>query len=161
MRAPSTFRGFGRAWRVWRSEWERLASVARVRLRTVVWAGSVVGLGLLVGCGSSGSAAQSAAADFYQAVEGGQSAVACGLLAPETRRELEQAENATCEAALSRMELPAAGATDRTERFGQHAVVRFARDTVFLAEYDDGWKVVAAGCTPRDGLPYDCDVEGG
>jgi hypothetical protein len=34
-------------------------------------------------------------------------------------------------------------------------------DTVFLAEFPDGWKVVAAACTPRDRLPYDCQVEGG
>ena len=118
-------------------------------------------MGLLVACGSAGSDAQAAAADFYQAVEGGDSAVACSLLAPGTRRQLEQSVHAGCEVALPRVELPAAGAIDRSERFGLHAVVRFDSDTVFLAEYDGGWKVVAAGCTPRDGLPYDCDVEGG
>ena len=135
--------------------------MARRWLQTVAWSGLIVGLVLLVGCGSSGSDAQAAATDFYRAVEGGDSALACELLAPETRRQLEQSEHAECQVTLPRVGLPAAGGVGSTQRFGLHAVARFDSDTVFLAEYDAGWKVVAAGCTPRDGLPYDCVVEGG
>ena len=38
-----------------------------------------------------------------------------------------------------------------------------AQETVFLALFDDGWRVTAAGCTRLAGPaePYDCDVEGG
>lgn len=151
--------------------WARLAGVGLVlgdagwvaqgRLRAVACSGLIVGLGLLVGCGSSGSDAQAAAVGFYRAMEGGDSAVACSLLAPQTRHTLEQSEHAECQVALPRVGLPAAGRIGSTERFGLHAVARFDGDTVFLAEYDGGWKVVAAGCTPRHGLPYDCVVEGG
>ena len=35
------------------------------------------------------------------------------------------------------------------------------RDTVFLATFPGGWRVVAAGCTPRGDRPYDCTVAGG
>jgi hypothetical protein len=80
-------------------------------------------------------------------------------LAPETRRELEQAERSPCEEALAGIDLPALHETVVTERFGHHAQVRFDADTAFLAEYDDGWKVIAAGCTARDPLPYDCVIE--
>jgi hypothetical protein len=115
----------------------------------------------LAGCGSAGSAAGDAATAFYQAVKTGETSKACDLLAPETRRELEQTEKAACEDALTRVELPTVDQAVGAERFGLHAQVRFDNDTAFLAEYDNGWKVVAAGCTDRDPLPYDCVIEGG
>ena len=34
-------------------------------------------------------------------------------------------------------------------------------DTVFLAVFPGGWRVVAAGCTPHGDRPYDCVVQGG
>jgi hypothetical protein len=112
-----------------------------------------------MGCGSPGSGAERAAADFYRAVESGASSTACELLAPETRRQLEQDEHASCETALSMVRLPVAGAPVRVDRYGQHALVRFDTDAVFMTEYDDGWRVVAAGCTARDALPYDCVIK--
>jgi hypothetical protein len=127
--------------------------------RTAGWLGAIVGVCLLLGCGSSDSGAQRAAVSFQSAVESGASSVACELLAPETRRQLERDEHASCEVALAKTKLPEAGAPVRVDRYGQHALVRFDDDAVFLAEYDDGWKVVAAGCTARDALPYDCVVK--
>jgi hypothetical protein len=32
---------------------------------------------------------------------------------------------------------------------------------VFLAAFPGGWRVVAAGCTPRGDRPYDCTLQGG
>ena len=32
---------------------------------------------------------------------------------------------------------------------------------LFLSQFPDGWKVVAAGCIPQPGRPYQCTVEGG
>jgi hypothetical protein len=41
------------------------------------------------------------------------------------------------------------------------AQVRLDDDTVFLAAFPGGWRVVAAGCRPRgEAEPYDCAVEG-
>jgi hypothetical protein len=57
--------------------------------------------------------------------------------------------------------VPAAGAVENTDAFGTMAQVRFAQDTMFLAEFKDGWKVMAAGCAPEPGHPYDCQLQGG
>jgi hypothetical protein len=40
------------------------------------------------------------------------------------------------------------------------AQVRFADETLFLAEFDGDWRVLAAGCTPADSR-FDCTVKGG
>ncbi|MGH3331739.1 MAG: hypothetical protein ACRDPJ_10615 [Nocardioidaceae bacterium] len=45
-------------------------------------------------------------------------------------------------------------------RFGNQAEVKLIGDTAFLAEFGTGWKVVAAACTHRAALPYDCQVKG-
>ena len=45
--------------------------------------------------------------------------------------------------------------------YGRDAMVRWGGSTLFLARFDDGWRVTAAGCAPRgEDLPYDCAVEG-
>jgi hypothetical protein len=44
--------------------------------------------------------------------------------------------------------------------YGQWAQVRLSEDTVFLGAFPGGWRVVAAGCTPRDNRPYDCTLQG-
>jgi hypothetical protein len=50
----------------------------------------------------------------------------------------------------------------RVDVHGRQARVRLAGDTLFLARFDAGWKVVAAGCEPQpDEQPYDCMVKGG
>jgi hypothetical protein len=45
--------------------------------------------------------------------------------------------------------------------WGDNAQARLADGALFLAEFDTGWQVTAAGCTfVSDEVPYDCDVEG-
>jgi hypothetical protein len=136
-------------------------SIATGSTGSPLWVAAVLGgLCSVAGCGSAGSAAQAAAVEFYRAAAVGDRAAACALLAPQTRRELTQSERAPCEEALASVGLPAVGEAIDTQRFGHQAQVRFDADTAFLAEYDDGWRVVAAGCVRRDPLPYDCDLAG-
>jgi hypothetical protein len=52
------------------------------------------------------------------------------------------------------------GEVAAVEIWGGAAQVKLAGDTLFLAETDSGWRVVAAGCTARSEAPYDCEVEG-
>ena len=115
---------------------------------------------LLVGCGASGSAAEDVASRFYAAVETGEGSTACDLLAPETRHKLEQSAGQPCAEALLSEDIPTPGKSVETQRFGNQAQIRFDHDTAFLAEFDDGWRLVAVGCTPRESLPYDCVIAG-
>src|SRR5690606_4889549 len=86
----------------------------------------------LASCGAPGAVPQTVAEDFYQALADRDAAAACDLLAPQTRRELEQSEHAACQKALPGLDLPATGATVEAERFGNQAQVRFDGDTAFL-----------------------------
>jgi hypothetical protein len=118
----------------------------------------------LAGCGSVGGreqAASAAAVRLLTAVDSGDGAQACAVLAPETAAELEQSAGQPCPQAVLDEDLPKPGAVAGTEVYGQWAQVRLAGDTVFLGAFTDGWRVVAAGCTAQGDKPYDCTLQGG
>jgi hypothetical protein len=115
------------------------------------------------GCAGQGSAEDAPAADtaerFARAVTT-DTATACALLAPQTRVELE-GEHGPCIQSLPQSDVPDdAGTVREVKVYGKDAVAYLERDTVFLARFDDGWRVTAAGCTPNGDRPYDCDVRG-
>jgi hypothetical protein len=116
---------------------------------------------ILVGCSSTSSGeAQSAAARFYDAYRGHDGAAACALLAPATRAEVESASGKSCADGL--LEEKLSGTNPRhASVYGDQAQVLMSGDTVFLAKFPLGWRVVAVGCTPVREKPYDCDVEAG
>lgn len=115
----------------------------------------------VAGCaGGSGAAAADVALRFHAAVAGGDGATACGLLAPQTRSELRQSAQRPCPVAVLEEEVPQVGGVRSSSLFGTQAQVRLEGDTVFLAEFPRGWRVVAAACTPRPPLPYDCRIKG-
>ncbi|MEV6283896.1 hypothetical protein [Kribbella sp. NPDC051770] len=112
-------------------------------------------------CGTNLSSPSSHAAEqFYRALAAGDGAAACELLAPQTREEVEDSAEAPCRTAILDEDIPAAGAVTGLHQYGDQAQVRLSGDTAFLAEFGNGWKVVAAACTPRGERPYDCKVEG-
>lgn len=112
-------------------------------------------------CGtSSDSAAADAAVEFYGAIAAGDGAGACALLAPQTRAELIQSAQAPCAVAVLEEDIPTVDEPRRIRRFGNQALVGFAADTAFLAQFRTGWKVVAVACEPRPPAPYDCLVKG-
>ena len=118
--------------------------------------------GCAVGCAAPGSsAAQQAAVAFTRAVTAKDGARACAVLAPGTRSELEQSEGKKCSEAVLSLGLHPAGAPGRTRVFGTAAQVKFTSDTMFLGRFRSGWRVVAAGCKPVPGHPYDCLLQGG
>jgi hypothetical protein len=118
----------------------------------------------LAGCASVGGQADAAAAvatRLLTAVQGKDGAAACALLAPDTASEVEQSGGKPCPEAILDENLPGPGAVTGTAVYGQWAQVRVGADTVFLAAFPGGWRVVAAGCKPRGARPYDCEVQGG
>jgi hypothetical protein len=140
-----------------------------VGARLARWlAGLAAGLALVTvtgGCGSVAfreEAAAEAARVFRTALAGERGAEACAMLAPRTRQEVEQTTTRSCADGLLGEEVPAgASRPGRTDVYGDQARVTFAGDTIFLAMFSNGWKVTAAGCSPRGDLPYDCVIHGG
>ena len=123
-----------------------------------------MGLAMMVvvsGCGSDTSSGATGVAErFYQAMASKDGVAACAVLAPPTVEEIEESADAPCRTAILDEDVPDAGAVVATKRYGGQAQVVFQTDTAFVAEFDNGWKVVAAACTARGELPYDCKVEG-
>ena len=65
--------------------------------------------------------------------------------------------------ALPEADLPPQSERGTVSVAGHSAQVRYARETVFLSLFDDGWRVTAAGCSRTSSdqaVPYDCTVEG-
>jgi hypothetical protein len=127
-------------------------------------AAAAVGLlTILTGCSAAEPPDQSAAgrtASTFSSEAADAPEQACALLAPDTRRELED-ESGPCTQALEEVGLPAAGRVLDVQVYGLDAMVRLEHDTLFLARFDAGWRVTAAGCTPQEpDRPYSCDVKG-
>lgn len=129
----------------------------------LLYAVGVAALLPVAGCAGQGSvddsSAAAAALRFTHDLAASPSG-ACGLLAPQTLKELEDSEGA-CPSSLPGLDLPRATAVRTTEVYAKDAIVRLDKDTLFLARFDQGWRVTAAGCTPHGDLPYDCTVKGG
>lgn len=126
-------------------------------------AAAVLAVLVLAGCGGPGGredAASAVAVRLLDAVDAGDGAAACAVLAPETLADLEKSADQPCAAAVLGEDLPAPGRVANTDVYGQWAKVRLDTDTVFLAVFRGGWKVVAAGCQPRGDRPYDCALQG-
>lgn len=122
-----------------------------------------LGLGL-VGCGGVEervTAARTTAVAFGVALRASDTVRACEALAPGTREELER--DGPCPAVLAAVpgpEITVTGDPLVTDVYGGQARVVFAEYGVYLASFPDGWKVTAAGCTPRPGRPAQCAVQG-
>ncbi|MFW5471202.1 hypothetical protein ACOCJ4_14280 [Knoellia sp. CPCC 206435] len=120
---------------------------------------------VLGGCAARGSVEDTAAGDAATAFLAAASSApegACDLLAPATLEELRSVGD-DCAGALGEVapEGGPSGTEPTVEVYGRDAMVRWGATTLFLARFDEGWLVTAAGCEPRGkDLPYDCSVEG-
>jgi hypothetical protein len=136
----------------------KLGPVFRARALTVPMV-----LLVLTGCasvGDRGDAAAAVALRMLTAVQNDDGAGACAALAPDTLAELEESAGQPCAEAILDEDLPQPGEVSESQVYGQWAQVRLTGDTVFLGVFPGGWRVVAAGCTPRGERPYDCDLQG-
>lgn len=118
----------------------------------------------LAACGApSGDVqdARAAATGFLEAYSSGDGTRACELIAPETRLQVEKQEQKPCAEAVLSADLPELGPVQRTQVFSGEGVVVTDEQTVFVSRFEpEGWRVTAAGCTPRGEKPHDCEVQG-
>ena len=130
--------------------------------QSTIAAGVVLLLGALTGCatGQEGEASATAA-QFYRAVQDGDGAAACAVLAPRTKSELEKSAKKSCAQAILDDDIPAVDQPPGVEAFGTMAKLAYGSDTAFLVRFESGWRVMAAGCQDRPGRPYDCRLSGG
>ncbi len=117
------------------------------------------------GCGRGGDRAQATevAGKFLAAVGAGDAAVACGLLAEDTRKALEDEERKPCGEAIGGVEIDAGSAT-AVDLYLTNAEAELDNgQRAFLSLTSDGWRVSAAGCKTGDGppedVPMDCELE--
>lgn len=102
-----------------------------------------------------------ASARFYRAIADQDGGAACDLLAPKTRSELVKSAHKACARAILAEDIPSVSRPRSVQAFGTMAKVDFDKETAFLARFQGGWKVMAAGCIERPQRPYDCQVQGG
>ncbi|MFI5914417.1 hypothetical protein [Dactylosporangium sp. NPDC051541] len=124
----------------------------------------VVSCLLLTACGDTGARADAAATTaqhLLSAVRDGDGAAACAMLAPDTVDEVARSAGQPCPDAITGEDLPGPGSVDHVRVDGQWAQVTLSDDTVFLARFPGGWRVVAAGCRAHGERPYQCSVKGG
>jgi hypothetical protein len=118
---------------------------------------------VLTGCSATqDGAVESAATQFADAVAQGDGPAACRLLAPRTKSELEASAGEPCrDSVVQEMESrPGGPQREGVEVFGTAARVRTGRDTIFLARFQGGWKVSAAGCATTPSGIYECVLKG-
>jgi hypothetical protein len=114
------------------------------------------------GCGAGERERDAAAAAerFQTALAREDGAAACGELSASAAGAAEQEEQAPCEVAILRLDLPRDTAVGEARVYLRSASVDLGEGATFMDEGPAGWKVSAAGCTPTwPGLPYDCELE--
>jgi hypothetical protein len=111
------------------------------------------------GCAAEGerSDASDTAARFLRAAQDGDAEAACALLAPRTRDDLAT-EDGACADGLPVDEL--SGTVTGVDTWSERAKVDTDGGSMFLARFDSGWLVSAAGCRQDDDAPYHCLVGG-
>jgi hypothetical protein len=110
----------------------------------------VLPLTLVTACsaGPDTTAASGVAAAFHRAIQDGDGAAACALLAPATVEDLEGTSAQSCPEAILSQHLPDAQQVQDSEAFGRAAQVLMDGDVVFLSVFGTEWLITAAGCTP-------------
>ena len=89
--------------------------------------------------------------------------MACGLLAADTRKALEDEEQKPCREAIGGVEIEA-GSPTGLELYLTNAKADLDNgESAFLSLTAEGWRVTAAGCKRGDGppadVPMDCELE--
>jgi hypothetical protein len=131
----------------------------RATLATALAIASLAG----VGCGADEEGDAAAVAErFGAALERDDGGAACDVLSTTAASAVERQEQAPCEEAILRLDLPRDAVAAKSRVYLLSASVDLAGGgVIFLSEGPAGWRISAAGCTPSaPGQPYDCELEG-
>lgn len=118
---------------------------------------------VLGGCASAEEPAAVDVARSFVSLGRADPARACALLAPRTFEHLAEDGDGDCAKGLDDARPPAGDRVLEVTVAGRSAQVVLGGQVVFLARFDSGWRVTAAGCerTSADpAVPYSCTVEG-
>ncbi|MFC7598272.1 hypothetical protein ACFQU3_23385 [Terrabacter sp. GCM10028922] len=118
---------------------------------------------VLGGCSAGEEPAAADAARSFLALVRSDPARACDLLAPRTFEHLAEDGDGECTKGLDDSEPPPGGDVRGATVAGRSAQVVLGDQVVFLARFDVGWRVTAAGCERQStdaAVPYHCTVEG-
>ena len=123
---------------------------------------ALVVAGLAGGCGNDSDEREAgeAVTRFADAVARGDGQAACEELTEEAASSLDEEPGATCETEVVKLDVSPSAVADATIAVTSGEVDLVGGGTFFLDETSQGWKVSAAGCEPRPGQPYDCQLEG-
>jgi hypothetical protein len=116
------------------------------------------------GCSAAEETSVAAAARDFTSAAVGNPRLACAMLAPDTRHEVEQEGDGSCVDGLRQARPASPGSLERVTVAAGSAQAVFADEVVFLARFDTGWQVTAAGCSRTEtdpARPYECDIKAG
>jgi hypothetical protein len=123
-------------------------------------------LGATAGCAAPGAEDAADVAVRFAAAAGTDPESACTLLAPRTLEAMAADGGGACANALedvgAAIEAPE-GRPTQVDVAGHSARVLVAGQAVFLARFDQGWRITAAGCDRRQldlRVPYECSIQG-
>ena len=126
-------------------------------------AAAVAAVLTLTACSSVDEPGATRVATEFARLAGSDPGAACALLAPRTVQQVTEEGEGDCAQGLKSDDPDPAGAVTSVTVAVNAAQVVMADQVVFLAHFDTGWKVLAAGCTREaqdDAVPYDCKVKG-
>jgi hypothetical protein len=121
---------------------------------------AALGAVVLAGCatGTGEQDASRVAAQFLAAAGRGDGESACALLVPRTRADLGVSQGQPCNQSLPLDRLQ--GTVRGADVWSDWAKVDTESGALFLTEFDSGWLITAAGCTPNGEAPYHCVLGG-
>lgn len=116
---------------------------------------------VLTGCaaGDGEQQAPDVVQRFFAAVQHGDPTTACALLTSQTRQELITSEGQSCPDALPADRLRAAKVGE-VDVWSGWARVRTDAGSVYLTEFDAGWRIAAVGCESDGPGPDNCVLGG-
>jgi hypothetical protein len=118
----------------------------------------------LAGCGQSDdrSSVRSTTERLLAAVGAKQGAAACGVLASDTRKALENQESKPCPQAISSVNVSGGSVVHVKVAITSAKVDLPGGESFFLSEEKSGWRISALGCRPTTTptrTPFDCELE--